>query len=221
MTSKPAGDRRSGGGGRRASCARARARRSARAASPARDARRRSSAPSRRGSPAHAEPPLRPARRSRGEFAARRPSQSRARPLSMRLAGAARCPRPARRLRPAMYSAKPALQHQRVTMRPAIAPSNTARSAAKLAAASPPLRSAGRQARKPESRRVERSRRDTAPRRHVERDERADGRRLVPAVRAVHHPRALDRHAGQRVGHQLGAPRRRRRSAESAAPPDW
>ena len=171
--------------------------------------------------PAHAQ-----VRAARGvaarQIARSRSSQCRRAAAVERLARRSAMPCAGEAARPAMYSASPHCSASASRCAPRSRPSNTAASAARFAAASAPLRSAAVHGGKPDCAGIDRARGARRRRRHVEGDERADGGGLIPAGRAVHHPRPLDRHAGERLRRSIPPrPRRRRRSAESAAPPGW
>ena len=149
-----------------------------------------------------------------------RPSQARARPLSSASA-AVRMPAATEALRPAICSASPHWSTRALRCGPTSCPENTARSAAAIrgsVAASEILGQAGLQA---ERGRIQDLARHRA-RRHVERDERC--RPASPRPSRSRHARPKRARSAYRPTHRQSdgrCPRRRHRSAGSAAPPDW
>ena len=223
MTSKPADDRRSGGAGGVARARRSSAPIGSRV--PPRQRARRSIAPCPRGSRSR-----RACRRRRhvvghrhgalrGELLEPPEPVARAAAVDRLAGGLDTRGRPRRRGR-RCSSASPHCSTSAARCGPRSRPSNTARSAAQFAAASPPLRSSDVQGRSPNS---PGSTSGGEPR-PASRRRRGTGRWASPRPNRPRRARPRRARSASRPGCRPSAarwPHRRRRSAESAAPPDW
>ena len=135
--------------------------------------------------------------------AASRSSSRAPSPRSMRVAGARGCAAAASATAPVTSSASAAFSTSASRCGPRSCPSNTARRPAALCAASPPARSAGVQRAQAVARADRALVRSTRPGCTSYSSNGPHRRRFVPARLAVHDEHALDRHAGQRLRHQL------------------